>query len=689
MKIIWRPATFLMVCLFCVVLFGATLTHGNQTEPAGNSGSDPYDLPRIAALPTVDTAENLQKLLEEAELSGPMAYYGGSFFVSVDDAMPLTEAIKAPAAAPSGPGGNSDGAVFNDRGASTFQTSEAESSDHSTTNLQVEGVDEADIIKNDGEYLYQVNRREIIVARIYPAESMQVLSRISFEDEFVPQELYLDENYLVVIGTSYAKRPYRPYYEEEAIYDNYLPYYPSDMTKALVFDLKDKSDLQKIREVELDGYYLSSRKIGSSLYLISNRYIGPYPYIQPCYRDTAINDRYNEIGYEEIHYFPGFREPNYLLVAGIDLAQPDNETQISAYLGSAQDIYVSLYNLYVAITRYQWPEPRIPADRYYWVPPTVNTTIYKFGLDQGVVTYKGEGQAPGTILNQFSMDEYQGYFRIATTTGDMWATGENISKNNIYILDENLDRAGQIEDIAPGERIYSARFMGDRGYLVTFKNVDPFFVLDLKDPTAPQILGALKIPGYSDYLHPYDEDHILAFGKETVELDLYGSVNAYYQGVKVALFDVSDVSNPVEMFKTTIGDRGTESDILHNHKALLFDREKSLLSFPVTLREVTQHYGTDYKENALQYGEFTFQGAYVYQLDLIDGFTLRGRITHLTDQDILKSGYYFDYYGSAKIVERIIYIGDTLYTISKGQIKANDLASLAEKSQLSLDSGKL
>lgn len=152
---------------------------------------------------------------------------------------------------------------------------------------------------------------------------------------------------------------------------------------------------------------------------------------------------------------------------------------------------------------------------------------------------------------------------------------------NVYILDEALKVAGRIEDIAPGERIYSVRFMGDRAYMVTFKQVDPLFAIDLKDPKAPKILGALNIPGYSDYLHPYDGNHIIGFGKDTVEK---GSM-AYYQGMKPAVFDVSDVAHPKEKFKEIIGGRGTESELLHNHKALLFDREKNLLAFPVTVME--------------------------------------------------------------------------------------------------------
>lgn len=229
--------------------------------------------------------------------------------------------------------------------------------------------------------------------------------------------------------------------------------------------------------------------------------------------------------------------------------------------------------------------------------------------------------------------------------------------------------------------------MGDRGYMVTFKTVDPLFVIDLKNPENPKILGSLKIPGYSDYLHPYDENHIIGFGKDTAEVaikDSKGNVidtAAYYQGMKIAIFDVSDVTNPVEMFTEKIGDRGTDSELLRNHKALLFSREKNLLALPVTVMEVNDK-SPDPDTAIHQYGQFTFQGAYVYNIDLVGGFRLKGRITHLSDDDYLKAGS--RWYGSEKNIERILYIGDTLYTLSKGMFKANALEDLKEKKSLNI-----
>jgi uncharacterized secreted protein with C-terminal beta-propeller domain len=216
--------------------------------------------------------------------------------------------------------------------------------------------------------------------------------------------------------------------------------------------------------------------------------------------------------------------------------------------------------------------------------------------------------------------------------------------------------------------------------MVTFRTVDPFYVIDLKDPLKPCILGALKIPGFSDYLQPYDENHIIGFGKDTVELpNSYDkkTTTAYYEGMKIALFDVSDVKNPKQMYSTSIGDRGTDSEILNNHKALLFSKDKNLLAFPVTVAEVKNKQAA----SSTEYGHFVYQGAYIYNIDLKSGFSLKGRITHVSDEEYMKAGDLW--YERDKNVRRILYIGDTLYTLSDSMIKANSIDNLKELGSIS------
>ncbi|WP_223192378.1 beta-propeller domain-containing protein [Paenibacillus sedimenti] len=668
----------------------------------------------LQALPTVGSLDNLRALLEKAQGTQSAIY---AFATKADRAISVQEEVTNKSAAPSASG-------------AAAQSEAKATADYSSTNTQVAGVDEADIVKTDGTYIYHVNREQqnVLISKAYPSTEMKLVSTLDYKD-FNPNELYVDDKHLIVIGnanqrydhlpapsvsSSTAAEPNTALEKKRMIY----PVYSRQTVKAYMYDIADKANPKLVRDLELDGSYVSSRKIGSSLYLIANQYVDMYHLMKqndlesapvdqgqqgqganpnvPFYKDSAISQDFQTIDYKNIYYFPDSVASNYMLVAGLDLNKIEQGMNVSAYLGSGHNVYASNQNLFVAVTKYA-PVQRepltdkdgsAPADRKLIYPTyEPNTSVFKFKLDQGAAKYVAQGEVPGTVLNQFSMDENDGHLRIATTRGNMWATGEkDISKNNVYILNEAMQQTGKLEDIAPGERIYSARFMGSRAYMVTFKNVDPLFVLDLSNPSAPKILGALKIPGYSDYLHPYDENHLIGFGKETIETTLKGGQGvpdrtaAFYLGMKVSLFDVTDVSRPVEKFKEVIGDRGTESELLHNHKALLFSRENNLLAFPVRVMEVE---GNKTDLNGMPaYGQFSYQGAYVYNLDLQNGFNLKGKITHMTEEDRLKSGN--NWFDSKRNVERILYIKDTLYTLSPGMIKTNDMLTLKEKGSLLL-----
>jgi len=331
-------------------------------------------------------------------------------------------------------------------------------------------------------------------------------------------------------------------------------------------------------------------------------------------------------------------------IVAMNILDAGQEPTVKSFLlGATSCIYVSIDNIYLTS----------PA-----------TNIHKISIKDGDITYVANGLVPGYVLNQFSMDEYNGFFRIATSDG---------KSNNVYVLNENLNVVGKLEGLAPGENLHSARFMGNRCYLVTFKKVDPLFVIDLENPENPQVLGKLKIPGYSDYLHPYDETHLLGVGKETVEAE--NGNFAWYQGIKIALFDVSNVSEPKELYKTEIGDRGTDSPVLQDHKAFLFSRSRDLLVLPILLAKIDPaKYGYEVPPNA--YGDFVWQGAYVFNLTIEAGFMLRGRVTHLDNTaDLMKSGFYFY---SPYSVKRALYIDDVLYTVSDKRVKMNSLEDLKE-----------
>ncbi|MFM9330441.1 beta-propeller domain-containing protein [Paenibacillus mesotrionivorans] len=591
--------------------------------------------------------------------------------------------------------------------------SAAPKGDFSATNVQVQGVDEGDVVKTDGEFIYQVNGSRVMIVRAAPEDKMTLESVLQLEEKtFAIQELYVDGDRLTVIGSSSRKQePQNPDVSSAkeslsvggtAAKRRIAPAAPSTV-KTLVYDIADRKAPKLLREVETEGSYVSSRRIGGEVYVIANRYLNRYGIIQdnresaavPAYRDTAMSGQWTEAKYEDIRYFPDSLYSAYLVVAGISTASPSVPAEVSIYLGSAENVFASADHLYAAFPRRQVSEDRVKpaagtsadvAAEYIRINVDETTQVYKFRLDKGKASFAAKGQVPGTVLNQFSMDEHNGYFRIATTKGKEWGRAGEKLTNNVYVLNEDMGISGQIEGIAPGESIYSVRFMGNRGYMVTFQKVDPLFVLDFSNPASPSILGQLKIPGYSDYLHPYDENHLIGFGKDAVVVtdERYEKSpqptdgTAYYQGMKISMFDVTDVSRPKELFQTVIGDRGTDSELLRNHKALLFSRDKNLLAFPVTVAEVP----AGQKNNPMAYGQFAFQGAYVYHVDLQEGFRLRETVTHLGEDELKKAGG--SLYESNHQIGRLLYIGDTLYSLSPGQIRAQNLETLAETGRLEL-----
>ncbi|MBP7114416.1 MAG: beta-propeller domain-containing protein, partial [Candidatus Peribacteraceae bacterium] len=431
------------------------------------------------------------------------------------------------------------------------------------------------------------------------------------------------------------------------------------------------------------------------------RWYGPYAQTKeanakgliPLYDDSAKSIKDSPVtDCNRVTILPRVPRPQYLVIASIPLSA-SAEVGRTVILGNGQNVYASLTNLYVASPdwAYSW--------RNSVGSSSEKTNIYRFAYTTGGTEFSSQGSVKGHILNQFSMDENGDTFRIATTVSAQWIGGDvrimegttspqmTKSTNNLYVLNKNLDNLGSVTDIAPGESIYSVRFTGNRAYMVTFKQVDPLFVIDLTDARNPKILGKLKIPGYSNYLHPVDENHVLGFGKEvdeSIDKDKVHSDDAVYYtailGMKIALFDVTDVANPKELHKEVIGARGTDSPLLSDHKALLFDKERGLLAFPVTVYE---------KKSSPKVNEWdadtmpVFQGAYVYDFNVNSGFSLKGTITHHTPDDFMKSGdYWYDQTGLD--IDRIVRINNTLFSFSEAKLSANALTGLRSEGQVDL-----
>ncbi len=621
------------------------------------------------------------------------------------------------------------------------ETAATGSSDYSTTNIQVAGVDEADIVKNDGKYIYTVSGNKIVIVDAYPAENAKILSEIELKGS--PQEIFINKDRLIVFGWEQSYYPVKEGTAEKAIAPEYYPYY-SQSTFIRIYDISDRSSPKLKGNYSIEGNYYDSRMIGDYVYAVVNKNVYYYGDEVVIPRISSGGEASPACNCVDVYYFD-VPDSSYHFSTIVGVNSQSNEAPESKVflMGYTQNMYVSQNSIYITYQKrlsqnYYYEKlirevliPTAPGDlvprineissynismysklqeiqklfdsyqrslsdteRYNLqkkveermnkvqeeiARETMKTVVHRIAIEGSKIEHKAEGEVPGTVLNQFSMDEFNDYFRIATTTGEVWRS-DIPSKNHVYVLDSDLKITGKLEDLAPGERIYSARFMGDRCYLVTFKKVDPLFVIDMSDPKSPKVLGKLKIPGYSDYLHPYDENHIIGIGKEAVEAE--NGNFAWYQGVKLSLFDVTDVEHPKEMAKYNIGDRGTDSYALHDHKAFLFSKSKNLLAIPILLAEIDeQKYNGKVPANA--YGDYVWQGAYVFELTLEKGFELKGKITHNANQEeFLKSGYY--YYNNAYSVKRSLYIGENLYTISDKMIKANALDTLQELNKIIL-----
>ena len=440
---------------------------------------------------------------------------------------------------------------------------------------------------------------------------------------------------------------------------------------AYVYDIADKTEPEKVREVVIEGRYLSSRRIGEHVYLIANYHPSFHVMeegrekaetdMRPHYRDSTAENTLIPVPYQNIHYLPDSRETEFLVTASFNLEDLQQETNVETYLGASDDLYMSEEHLYTAVQVFPEVDERTFGKEAF---PPVHTDILQFGVEEGDISYHASTRVEGTLINQFAMDERDDSFRVATTTGQ-WNAGNSPSTNNLYTFDLNLQPLGELEGLAEGERIYSIRFMEDKAYMVTFKQIDPLFVIDLENPAEPAVLGKLKIPGFSNYLHPLDENHLLGFGQNTKLIDQGpGEPAVRTDGIKMSVFDVSDFANPVEEYTEIIGGGGSYSELNHNHKALYQHPEKALFGFPVTLFEAK----TIHKKDIMyQEQQFVFEGAMLYRITPDTGFELIETFTH---QEEFEQGGYPDWENQLK---RMVSVGDNLYTFSYGQMGVYDL----------------
>jgi hypothetical protein len=323
-------------------------------------------------------------------------------------------------------------------------------------------------------------------------------------------------------------------------------------------------------------------------------------------------------------------------------------------------VYASATSLYLAVDRL--PEQTYGAAYYYSSHQASDSFVHKFKLDGTDTSYAGSVTLPGHILNQFAMDEYEGVLRVASTRG--WAPSANVASylTTYGVEAGKLTQLGQVGGIAPQEDIRSVRFDGERGYVVTFKEIDPLFVFDLVDARNPTLMGELLIPGFSTYMHPLDKTHLLALG---FTADDQGSF-AYFSGIQIQIFDVSVLSSPKVLWKKEIGTRGSSSEALTNHLAFNYFAPKKMLALPLTVCEAGDNgsFGTN----------MTFAGLMAFDISLETGIAEHGRLPFAAPTSGADCSQWWT--NSKSLVKRSIFMDDFICGLSDAQLQVAALAAM-------------
>jgi len=543
---------------------------------------------------------------------------------------------------------------------------------HSETNQQVSGVDELDTVKNDGQYIYTITNNTVAIVQAYPATNAALVSKVTVNGTL--QGIFTVDNRLVVV----SQEPGYPY----AYYgggakpptldtgiakpSGIATIYPigfSGTTSLFVFDINNHASPVLTTRVEVNGTLAGARLVGNYVYLVATQPV--FCYGEILLPEQIINGQVVRATPVQVYHSDIIDQGySFTSIVGFDATQGSPSTTAKIYLiGTTSTIYVSLHDIY--LTQPVWSQSQ-------------QTIVHRISIDGLAIAYMATGAVPGHVLNQFSMDEYNGYLRIASTNccsqngGPMPLAYAPVSQQetNVYVLDKGLHTTGRLEGLSPGEQIYSARFMGDKAYLVTYKRTDPLFVIGLQDPAKPTVLGQLNVTGVSDYLQPYDETHLIGIGQSGTDVAWENAVR--FTGIKISLFNVTDPKQPTETSRYLIGGPGTSSPAITDHKAVLFDRTLNLLVIPV---EVTAQ-----PQNATYWYSYQpiWQGAYVFNITPDKGFVFRGGITQL------QSGQLPTWQDNNLFITRTLYIGNVLYTISNNMVEMNSLTDLSELGSVGL-----
>ena len=658
----------------------ASIKSDGKTYPLKNISVIPVAsvIPKGERLPAVGDRETLLKLLVDrgvlydnsTQQRGRISAWGAI----EDGAIMGIEEVEVPAALPSGsapdmmleaPSMDAPAPLEDAWDEAEMDLGQAKSSSepYSKTNEQTKGVNEGDIVKTDGQYIYALSQ-DSNTLRIIKADGkkLEVVSTIHLKDIWGTEFYLIGDDRLAVIGSKYVQIEDIRNDSSDELFDSdtmvdIAPYgwYQNNFTVLEIYDISIREAPELSRRVSMDGYCTSTRVIGSVVYLATNKQVWSIPYdradspaILPYFCDTLLEEDFEPIKFDSIYYIPDSSEASYLLVGAVDVYS-DAEFEPEAYLGASNNLYMSQNAMYVTLSRWeQSARTAIPGSKIDFI--SEKTDVLRFSVSGTDVTYVGMGTVDGSPINQYSMDEYNGYFRIATTS---WEAGTFVT----VLKALSMRTVGRTEPLAPGERMQSARFNGDMGYVVTFQNMDPLFTIDLRDPTNPKVLGELKIPGFSQYLHMVGEGLVLGIGRDvqvTYTRDANGTervVGTRDVGIKASLFDVSNPFDPKEIDVLALGEGW--ADVSGNPRALMCDSARGLYGFMM-----------EGQINAVNWS----CGAVVLRVE--DG--------QLMIDATLMPNEYLSQYDS-----RLCFIGNTLYLVHGSGVIAYDYSSYARLASIS------
>ncbi len=466
---------------------------------------------------------------------------------------------------------------------------------HAETNKQVDAVDEADMIKTDSSHIYYIpNTVDRLIIYSAVDGKTEKLSQIKPDKNEYFNEMFLADDKLVVIGNhSYYNYYYNDVidYAEDAESDEKDNDDVDEENYAFVktYDISDIKNPKLKSEYKQSGSYSSSRLLNGVVYLVTNDgYYYGYKGCIPC--ATGDDGEYKKIAVEDICGISNTDCKSYAVIGAVDINTGKNKSATKAVLGISEDIYCSENNLYLAGTVNEWGKKRTVAGEVYDEIISENTQIIKYSLDGLKIKEVASGTVKGRINNQFSMDEYDGNFRIATTSY-AWYSSMEKDTNNLFVLDSELKELGSVTGFAKNEHIEAVRFMGDTAYVITYVQIDPLFVIDLSDPKNPEIKGEVEIEGFSSQLTPIDENTLLGIGYATADNGYGGEMS---DGLKIVIFDVSDKTKPRVAAQKSIPDSWSVAQ--ENHKAIVKNSEAGYFAIPFEMYDDTK---SDYGSGAL------------------------------------------------------------------------------------------